>query len=441
VEQIARLYRHAINDCGLTSYEWTLISKTHAIHDFLSVSALVSCHCIIHFPNRLTTMSSTAAVTPIHPLLLNDEIFAWQLCSQEVQDTTHSISKKNSLTNEPDLEVALDFYLEEIQARLEFLNDMKLAHDIASADEADFVAIAEAARKEVHVREDQNYAFRISNEDQTLEAPIVSNSDDKLRVLEEETFHKLASLLADDQDENYTESECEAGPSVPYVQRQEKALQDAQKKACVSCMDNFDEESMMKLDCGDQYCHRCLKRVIMSAINSRNLNLLPPRCHRIPIPATIITEILTDEDLRRFERAKAEKYSKIKIYCTAVDCGEFIDSSLIKGITATCPRCNEKTCVRCKAPSHEGECAPDEDVRPTFVLGGDKNWQRCYSCSRLVEKMGFGCNHMTLVSARRHILAVLIKYIGAGVELSSAMFVVPNGFPVIAIVLCWMKQI
>jgi hypothetical protein len=55
--------------------------------------------------------------------------------------------------------------------------------------------------------------------------------------------------------------------------------------------------------------------------------------------------------------------------------------------------------------------------------------------------MGFGCNYITLVSARRYILAVLIKYIGAGIELSSAIFVVPNGFPVIAIVLYWIKQI
>ena len=333
-------------------------------------------------------MSSTASIVPTHPSLLDDEIAAWCLCLEDI----HGYNFEGiSTISDSDVESVLDFYLEEVESHLTFLNDMKIAHSIARAVSTDSAAIAEAAHEEIQCQEDRGYALRVSSDDPMLEAPPPSIISNQPGVIDEETVRCFEEMVV--QDDYDLEEQSESGPSVPYIQRQVQALD--KRFECIACGCMFPEASTSILECKHQYCNNCLKRVIMGAVKSKNLSLLPPKCCKIPIAQHIITRILDEDELGQFQLAEVEKAATVKVYCTALNCGEFIQPELIEEMTATCPKCSAKTCVRCKSPLHDGDCNTDEDTQKTLQLGGNKNWQQCYSCHRLVEKNGFGCNHMT----------------------------------------------
>ncbi|KAJ4303156.1 hypothetical protein N0V90_002049 [Kalmusia sp. IMI 367209] len=356
-------------------------------------------------------MSLATINYPTRPDLFDDEIVAWRLALEDVDG------------------LALDFYVEEVGAHLAFINDVKLAHRIANAVETDAFAIAEAASEEVQAREDHEAAVHISIRDPEIEslpesAPASIIQSDQS---EQEVIRHFAAMNFDDG-ETYSNDESEAGPSVPYALRQARALDELSQKRheCVACGDRFRKTSTTKLNCGDQYCNGCLKRVIMAPVTQSNLNLLPPRCHQQPIPDSVLTAILSVEELERLRSAEVEKVTPEKTYCAAVDCGRFIDPNLINDTKATCPLCGAETCARCKALFHESECTPDQELQTTLQLGGEKDWQQCYSCHRVVEKMGFGCNHITLVSPK--ILRAFHNIpLGAIAERSFVMCAVPSG--------------
>lgn len=106
-----------------------------------------------------------------HPHHLDDEIAALSLQLKEVNFREDTKKAKYTSDNVPDLEVAYADYLTEIETHLAFLKDVKLAHSIDNAVDADAQAIAEITQGEAQAQQDHRVAVEMSSEDPELEAP------------------------------------------------------------------------------------------------------------------------------------------------------------------------------------------------------------------------------------------------------------------------------
>ncbi|KAF2197062.1 ariadne RING finger [Delitschia confertaspora ATCC 74209] len=191
------------------------------------------------------------------------------------------------------------------------------------------------------------------------------------------------------------EEENEAGPSVPYAERQAKALgilASSEALECCSCRDHFGLNSVVRLDCMDLYCIDCLKGLFMQSI--KDFSLFPPRCCGKHIPLALITKQLAVEELDDFHLAEAEFESRDKTYCSNAECGRFIPPTRIRADRGECDRCGADTCTLCKNAFHTNDCPADPALQATLDLAAHQGWRRCFACRALVE-ISTGCNHMT----------------------------------------------
>jgi hypothetical protein len=348
---------------------------------------------LISVPAIMSVLSEQAT----HPYHLDDEITALILQLEEINYREETKKAKYTSNNVPDLEVAYADYLSEIESHLAFLKDLKLAHSIANAVDADAEAIAELTRGESQANEDRRLAVQMSSDDPELEAPPPYTEVVRDDTIEDEVVRRMAALLTMEYDE-YQGPEVEAGPSVPYAQRQADALDKLahQKFECTACADEYRLADMTEIGCENQhlYCSPCLKQFIMHGVVDHDLTYIPPRCCGHQVPRTLIANMLTEEELDDFQNAEIEKETRDKTYCTSPNCGRFIAPRNITAGEATCPRCNAKTCVMCKNPQHQGDCPADSDLQATLELGAENGWCRCFSC-RSVIAIDRGCNHMT----------------------------------------------
>jgi uncharacterized metal-binding protein len=337
-----------------------------------------------------------AAVTlqPTHPGDLDDEIVALTLQMDELNYRENTQKAKYSANDIPDLELAYTNYLNEIGAHLAFLKDVKLAHSIASAVNTDAQAIAELMHENERAQVDHRMAIQMSTDDPELEAPPPYTQEVRNDYIEDEVVRRLAALLITD-DELYEDPQVEAGPSVPYTQRQAVALGKLAREAfeCTACSKEFRWADVVQLTCEHPYCAPCLREFIMAGVIERDLALIPPRCCGAAVPFGAIVSTLTQTEMADFQHAELEKATKDKTYCSNPDCGRFVAPKDILAGEATCSRCNTKTCATCKSTGHEGDCPEDLDIQATLELGAENKWQRCFSCRALVE-IERGCNHM-----------------------------------------------
>ncbi len=330
-----------------------------------------------------------------HPANLDDEIVALTLQLDEIACREETKKAKHAAENIPDLEVAYASYLMEIEAHLAFLKDIKLAHSIANAVDADAHAIEEIAQAEAQANQDRQAALRMSSDDPELEAPPPYTEQARDEFLDDEVMRRLAALLTSN-DDLYSDPEPEAGPSVPYAQRQAEALGILSRPSseCTACLNDFRLAEITQLKCEHQYCASCLKRFIMRGVVDHDLAYIPPRCCGDVVPFGTIVSTLTEEEMEEFSHAELEKKTKDKTYCSNPECGRFIAPTHILAGEATCPKCSHKTCAMCKNPQHEDGCPNDTALQATLDLGEENQWRRCFSCRSLVA-IEWGCNHMT----------------------------------------------
>ena len=282
-----------------------------------------------------------------HPCYLDDEIVALALQLEEITYREETKKAKYTPDNIPDLEVAYAEYLTEIEAHLAFLKDVKLAHSIASAVDADAEAIAEIAQVEAQAQEDRRVAVQMSSDDPDLEAPppyaeVVRNDS-----IEDEVIRRMATLLSLEHDP-HDDLEDEAGPSVSYTQRQADVMGKLARNQfeCIACREEFRFADITQIGCDNhhQYCGSCLKQFIMNGVVNHDLICLPPRCCGKEVSRAVIISSLTAEELENFTNAEIEKQTQEKTYCSSPECDRFIAPCYIAAGEATCPRCRNKTC-------------------------------------------------------------------------------------------------
>ncbi|KAF3032168.1 hypothetical protein E8E12_002561 [Didymella heteroderae] len=257
---------------------------------------------------------ATVAAQAAHPGYLDDEITALTLQLEEFNYREETKKAKYPVNDIPDLEVAYASYLNEIEAHLSFLRDVKLAHSIANAVDTDAQAIAEATQENQQAQDDHSMAVQMSAEDPELEAPPPYTQEGRTDFIEDEVVRRLAALLTSD-DDIYGPPQSDAGPSISY-QRQAVALDKLAQEAhqCVGCTDEFRWADITHLKCDHKYCEACLKKFIMAPVVDRELALLPPRCCDTAVPFPVIVRTLTEAELDEFQHAELEKATRDKTY-------------------------------------------------------------------------------------------------------------------------------
>ncbi|PMD26891.1 hypothetical protein NA56DRAFT_562708, partial [Hyaloscypha hepaticicola] len=165
---------------------------------------------------------------------------------------------------------------------------------------------------------------------------------------------------------------------------------------CVSCLDDFTPNLMIKLSC-HSYCHECFKRLISTALETETQ--WPAKCCLNTIPSEQILPHIDITMKKKYQEREAEWSIPTgdRVYCSSRNCSTWIPPIHVntQRQCATCPKCSKKTCSICRGASHNGtDCPQDPNLQATMNLAETEGWKRCYSCHALVEH-NKGCRHMT----------------------------------------------
>ncbi|SPN97791.1 uncharacterized protein DNG_01303 [Cephalotrichum gorgonifer] len=189
-------------------------------------------------------------------------------------------------------------------------------------------------------------------------------------------------------------------PSEPVTEPEQTAAQSdddssTEHEECVSCLDEFLPETMVKVPC-HYYCRDCFTRLVANAL--QNEQQWPPKCCLNEIPFRTIYACI-ETDLRNTFQSRAREWSTPigdRVYCHEPDCSVWLSPDLIDAArrVATCAR-NHATCAICRGAAHDGsDCPDDPDLNRTNELAEAEGWKRCARCRALVEH-GEACQHMT----------------------------------------------
>lgn len=163
---------------------------------------------------------------------------------------------------------------------------------------------------------------------------------------------------------------------------------------CVVCEDGIHPTKTIKAACGHHYCHVCILELFHLSV--KDSSLFPPQCCGTTIPVSTFRDLLTPEQIAKYELKNEELGSPRPTYCSSGKCNIFIKPANIVAEKATCTTCGEETCTICKLPSHAGSCTKDEDMENTEEVARREGWQRCPRCNRMVSIIR-GCNHIVQV--------------------------------------------
>ncbi|KAI0997992.1 hypothetical protein K3495_g10199 [Podosphaera aphanis] len=344
----------------------------------------------------------SSATTPKLPF--DDDIFALSLQLEEIE-TQHLVRKgKWSETSPPDTVVALLDFEKELVNAIQRIEDKKRAHSIAKAVEDDAAILQLLNNEEVQASRDRQIALT-SQDDDTQNFD--ESSINKSIVADENTAWLSWSELDFNKDPEFSvapdvESICESltssfvGPSVPYVQRQKLALDQLPNRMleCSVCIDKFYPHKAVRLECTDGhiYCKACLKHRFILSITDETL--FPPKCCGNLIPISLVEDVMTPDESKRFYEAEEEYSTLNRVYCSRPSCGRFISPKFVVNDLAHCNDCDHETCIHCKREAHIGECPADEALQSFMAYASEQHWKRCFKCQAMVERL-HGCNHMT----------------------------------------------
>ncbi|CAD0040623.1 unnamed protein product [Aureobasidium pullulans] len=144
--------------------------------------------------------------------------------------------------------------------------------------------------------------------------------------------------------------------------------------------------------CGHRFCSDCLTTLF--GLCTTDEEVYPPRCCTQTIPLDRVNGGLSRELVETFRAKSIEWETKDRTYCYNTKCAKFIAPQGIVGNTATCQQCYRRTCPSCKTAAHTGDCPRDAAMEQLLEIAEREQWQRCYSCTRLVV-LAHGCNHIS----------------------------------------------
>ena len=141
----------------------------------------------------------------------------------------------------------------------------------------------------------------------------------------------------------------------------------------------------MHAPCGHEYCRDCTASLFNLATFDESV--FPPRCCQQEISVDLASEMLSPEIHTRFSKTAEEFRTPNRIYCFSSSCSELIPRSQITSDIGTCLMCSERTCTVCKSAAHNGDCPQDPTLQQVIQTGDSLNWQRCFKCGGMVERL------------------------------------------------------
>ncbi|THX45519.1 hypothetical protein D6D08_10389 [Aureobasidium pullulans] len=144
--------------------------------------------------------------------------------------------------------------------------------------------------------------------------------------------------------------------------------------------------------CGHRFCSDCLTTLF--GLCTTDEEVYPPRCCTQTIPLDRVNGGLSRELVETFCAKSIDWETKDRTYCYNTKCAKFIAPQGIVGNAATCQQCYRRTCPSCKTAAHTGDCPRDAAMEQLLEIAEREQWQRCYSCTRLVV-LAHGCNHIS----------------------------------------------
>ncbi|KAK2865099.1 hypothetical protein FQN49_003914 [Arthroderma sp. PD_2] len=174
---------------------------------------------------------------------------------------------------------------------------------------------------------------------------------------------------------------------------------------CLTCMsDDIPVSKSAKLACSHRLCHSCLKRIFTLSITDPQH--MPPRCCTSDhIPLKHVEKLFHYKFKLKWNKKYREYTTKNRIYCPSRGCGRWITPANIFTDTSSggtggrkygiCGRCKTKVCCICNGKWHKDKDCPKDEASIKFAeVAEQEGWQRCFSCSAMVE-LKEGCNHIT----------------------------------------------
>ncbi|TDZ35845.1 E3 ubiquitin-protein ligase [Colletotrichum spinosum] len=337
---------------------------------------------------------------------------------EDLADIKRRSKGKHREDEHPDSEVAIAMYMSEIENRARFASDRTMCMSMAQANHRDGHIVSAIVEQEEQAVRDRELAVFLSQRSQNnqskdedhdedenvtlsqpfcypsdggVQQPATSASDEFLRKLH---IMYMDANAGDDDDTISSQPESSSWGSSrlrPMSDTAGSGRRDVRR--CTSCLNEHPFTSVARCPCGHEYCTDCLRTLFeMSIIDE---SLFPPRCCRTPIPVDENRIFLTAELVGRFRAREVEFSTANKTYCHGPRCSQFIPEAFIKNDVAVCQRCRKRTCTMCKEAEHKGEdCPQDIGTQAVLRMAELNQWQRCTTCSRVVE-LDHGCNHMT----------------------------------------------
>lgn len=297
-----------------------------------------------------------------------------------------------------DLQLAVQFYKNELATQEQFLSDLALSRSIARAVEADAEVIRRLVSEEEQAAHDRHVAMVLDSPGQCHAEPPAQDVTNAPSTPDSATLERLAALNnydAVDYDALMTdrlpdEPESSAGAGERAAQPDSASHDSETFGICDSCNDSFRTDSLAHCSCSHNYCCECLNGLFQASLTDEGL--FPPRCCRQEIP--VDPNFLPPRLIGQFRAKQLEYNCQDRTYCHEPSCSTFVPGQFIRDGVAICVKCYRRTCVRCKGPMHDRDCPQDPEVQEMLRVARENGWQRCYSCGRMVE-LTYGCNHMS----------------------------------------------
>ena len=331
-----------------------------------------------------------------------------QLQLEDAEEFYASAKGKGKATSDngtADADYALQLYKDDLTAKALIISDRLMTKSIAHAVQTDGGVLQGRLAKEDSIARDRSVALALHNqEDRVLKIDNKPFVPSEPQVMNDEIFQKLEAMYAYDPttESNRPQKLLTFGTNAAATTKAESSRWAASRKGakptpdshCVCCGDEKKFFDVARTPCGHEYCRVCLDTLFRESMTDESL--FPPRCCKQNITIGTVRMFLKTSLVQDFEKKKIEFETEDRTYCSRAACSEFIHPENVVHDVATCQRCHTRTCAMCKTAAHTGDCPNDMALRQVLQVAQENNWQRCYSCSRIVE-LDTGCNHITYV--------------------------------------------
>ena len=218
--------------------------------------------------------------------------------------------------------------------------------------------------------------------------------------------NKLCFICKKERQFHIGENRMTIGEEEDYPSQRDSSqfrISDGTEKECLICLESFDRNVGIILQCGHFCCDNCFYNYLKTQINSAKVAKIQcfiKDCDYVLNEDFILEKLKDDKalvDKYKVFKQRAEIFlSKDKKFCPEPDCNSYLQQSKDKYVQ--CEN-GHKYCYICLKKWH-GKSPCDEELDKDFqIWKKDKVVKQCPRCKIYTEK-NEGCNHMTCTECK-----------------------------------------